>query len=168
MATTLVVFVGTRLSVTYWVRPHFVAPSHTSASFASATNLGFEVQGSSSQVTFVAGPPNLPDAWVYSDRIVDSAGHAVTRQALHAFLHRACPGIVAPPRQVPAGTTAHAGNPAAFNDCVAKLSARFHETVTYQPAGRFWTFQSFETATYLGLALILTGISFWWVRRRLT
>jgi hypothetical protein len=167
MATTLVAFVGARLAVTYWIRPHLIAPSHTSAGFGSATNLGFE-SGGPSGVTFVAGPPRIPNAWVYSDQIVDNAGDAPTRQFLHTFLLKACPNIGAPPRQTPTGGRARIGDPAAFQDCITKLSAKFHETVTYQPAGRYWTFQSYETAIFLALALILTGISFWWIRRHLT
>jgi hypothetical protein len=40
--------------------------------------------------------------------------------------------------------------------------------VSYQPASRYWTFQSLETAIYVGLALILTGICFLWIRHRLS
>jgi hypothetical protein len=167
MATTLFAFVGARLAATYWIRPHLMSPAHISATFASASNLGFQVDGASG-VTFVAGPPNIPNAWVYSDRIVDKSGHAPTSQALHTFLLRFCPNIGTPPRQTPNGARARPGNPEAFQACVAKLSAKFHETVTYQPADRYWRFQAYETAIFLALALILTGISFWWIRRRLT
>jgi hypothetical protein len=166
MATTLVAFVGARLAMTYWIRPHLMTPAHTTAGFGAASNLGFEGSGPSG-VTFVAGPPHIPNAWVYSDRIVDKAGRAATN--LHAFLLKACPDIGAPPSSIPPGTRARSpANPATFQACIAKLSAKFHETVTYQPAGRYWTFQSYETAIFLLLALILTGISFWWIRRRLT
>jgi hypothetical protein len=167
MATTLFAFVGARLATTYWIRPHLMTPAHTSATFDSASNLGFEANGSS-PLTFVAGPPHIPNAWVYSDRIVDKAGHAPTSQALHTFLLRFCPNIGVPPRQTPTGAQARPGNPEAFQACIAKLSAKFHETVTYQPAGRYWTFQSYETAIFLLLALILTAVSFWWIRRRVT
>jgi hypothetical protein len=158
MATTLVAFVGARLAMTYWIRPHLISPSHASAGFASASNLGFEVNGSSG-VLFVAGPPRIPNAWVYSDQIVDKAGRAPSSQALHSYLLQACPNI---------GTPKRTGNPEAFQACIAKMSARFHETVTYQPAGRYWTFQGIETSIFLALALVLAGFSFWWVRRRLT
>jgi hypothetical protein len=40
--------------------------------------------------------------------------------------------------------------------------------VTYQPASRYWTFQSYELAIFLGAALILGGACIWWVRRRLS
>jgi hypothetical protein len=38
--------------------------------------------------------------------------------------------------------------------------------VTYQPASRYWTFQGYETAIFLALALALAGICFWRIRRR--
>ena len=167
MATTLVAFVGTRLAVAYGLRPHLIAPAHTSADFGSASNLGFEAGGSSG-LTFVAGPPHIPNAWVYSDRIVDKAGHAPTSHFLHAYLLRVCPDIGVPPRPTPNGARVRPAGPDAFQACVAKLSARFHEAVTYQPPGRYWTFQFYETGIFLVLALILTAISFWWIRRRLT
>jgi hypothetical protein len=164
MAATLVAFVGARLAMTYWIRPHLIAPAHTSAGFGSATGLGFV----GTPVTFVAGPPHIANAWVYSDHIVDKTGHAPTSQFLHTFLLKACPNIGAPPSQPPTGGRVPVGNPAAFQTCIAKLSAKFHETVTYQPAGRYWTFQSYETAIFFAFAFILIGISFWWIRRRLT
>jgi hypothetical protein len=167
MATTLVAFVGTRLAMTYWVRPHLIAPAHTNAGFDSASNLGFETGGPSG-LTFVAGPPHIPNAWVYSGQIVDKAGRAPTSHFLHTYLLKACPNIGTPPRSTPTGAQARPGNPDAFRACVTKMSARFHEAVTYQPASRYWTFQWYETAIFVALALILAGISFWWIRRRLT
>jgi hypothetical protein len=37
--------------------------------------------------------------------------------------------------------------------------------VTYQPASRYWAFQSYETAIFLVGTLILVGFSTWWIRR---
>jgi hypothetical protein len=39
--------------------------------------------------------------------------------------------------------------------------------MTYQPAGRYWIFQSMETGIYVVLALALGVFSIWWVRRRI-
>jgi LPXTG-motif cell wall-anchored protein len=39
--------------------------------------------------------------------------------------------------------------------------------VTYQPASRFWTLQWIETSVFVALGLILAGLCFWWIRRRL-
>jgi hypothetical protein len=38
----------------------------------------------------------------------------------------------------------------------------------YVPAERFWTLQWREAAVVLGLAALLTGFAFWWLRRRMT
>jgi hypothetical protein len=38
--------------------------------------------------------------------------------------------------------------------------------VTYQPAGRCWPFQIYETVLFALVALALGALSVWWVRRR--
>ncbi|MGO9489606.1 MAG: hypothetical protein ACLQBB_11325 [Solirubrobacteraceae bacterium] len=164
MATTLLAFVGARLIVTYWIRPHLIAPAHTTTSLQSGSNLGFEA-GPSGGATFVAGNPSIPNAWVLSSRIVDNARHADTTQSLHRFLQTACPGIGAPPV---AGGTRHVADEETFQACINQLTARFHLAVAYEPAGRYWPLQGYETAIFLGLALILAGFCFWWVGHRLS
>jgi hypothetical protein len=37
--------------------------------------------------------------------------------------------------------------------------------VVYQPIERYWTFQLIETATFVGLALLLLALVFWRIRR---
>ena len=56
----------------------------------------------------------------------------------------------------------------ALQNCVEKVSATYHEAVTYQPAKHYWPFQLLELALFLAAALALTGFCIWWVRRRLT
>jgi len=48
------------------------------------------------------------------------------------------------------------------------VSTNQHGLVIYQPASRFWEFQWGETAIFVALALILTGLCFWLIRRRLS
>jgi len=62
---------------------------------------------------------------------------------------------------------APAGAQNVLEECVVKLGATFHEVVSYQPASRYWTFQSYELAIYLAAALVLGGLCVWWVRCRL-
>ena len=52
-----------------------------------------------------------------------------------------------------------------FQACITKIAARYHELVMYQPANRYWIFQTYETAVFLALAFILAGACFWWIRR---
>jgi hypothetical protein len=55
-----------------------------------------------------------------------------------------------------------------LHTCVAKIGATYHQTVSYQPATRYWDLQWLELTIYLAAALALTGISIWWIRHRLT
>jgi hypothetical protein len=45
--------------------------------------------------------------------------------------------------------------------------ASFRQVVTYQPASRYWPFQWYETAIFVGAALLLGGFCVWRVSRRL-
>ncbi|MEV0136124.1 hypothetical protein AB0H83_47770 [Dactylosporangium sp. NPDC050688] len=56
------------------------------------------------------------------------------------------------------------GDMAAGIACTAAQRLRFAHT--YQPAGRYWTFQWIELSLYLALSLLLAGFGFLWLRRR--
>ena len=55
---------------------------------------------------------------------------------------------------------------AGFPGCLA--SHGFQEEISYQPASRYWAFQSAETALYLALTLALAGYCFRRLNRRLS
>jgi hypothetical protein len=168
MAVTLAVFVAIRVVVTQWVRPHLVAPLHRSVAL-NPTSMGY---GSLNGGPFMlqANPPNIANAWIYSNPIVDRSGAVLTP----GFVARACPQLRGPVGAVPTGGSHAAAVPApadtqaALNECVAKVGATFHEVVTYEPASHYWALQGWETAICLALALALAAISFWWVRHRLS
>jgi hypothetical protein len=168
MASTLVIFVATRLAEADWVRPHLMAPVHTATAIALGNGIGFVLTPGG--LHMVANPPNIANAWALSSDIVNQAGQAPSS----AFLKSSCPSIANGAPAGPAAGTGHVrvsgnGPPLhAFQDCVAKVAAKYHEVVTYQPASRFWTFQGLETAIFFVLALLLAGVCFWWVRRRLS
>jgi ABC-type transport system involved in multi-copper enzyme maturation permease subunit len=44
----------------------------------------------------------------------------------------------------------------------------YHVTQVYQPADRYWLFQWLETGIFVGLAVVLIAVSYWWIRRRLS
>ncbi|MGH8980742.1 MAG: transporter [Acidimicrobiales bacterium] len=164
MATTLVGYVGARYAVTYWLRPHFQAPLHMTEALTAASSYGFTQ--TSAGLSMAAYPPSTPNAWALSAAIVDKAGHAPTSR----FLERACSTLAAPPgtRRVGGGPYAHPVDSGSMQACIGHVAAKFHEVVTYQPAGRYWPFQIYETAFFVVLALALAGLSFWWIRKRLT
>jgi hypothetical protein len=153
MAVSLALFVGVRLAVTYWVRPHFLAPVKQSLTLVWGPGAGF-AEGSGGGGFFLIPPSvKLPNAWVYSNTVVDRAGRPPSSQ----FLQSTCRALTvdAPPstQQV--------------NACIAAIAAKFDQVVTYQPANRYWTFQWYETALYVVLAFALAGLCFWWVSNRL-
>jgi hypothetical protein len=75
-----------------------------------------------------------PGAWLVSSQILDPSGH--------------------PTNQI----NFRVGDP-----CLATRSclAGYHQTITYQPASRYWPFQWYETSLFLALAVVLIGFSFW-------
>ncbi|MEO9240217.1 MAG: ABC transporter permease, partial [Jatrophihabitantaceae bacterium] len=86
MATTLVGYLGVRLAFTYLVRRHLVPPVQYNVPLDSVVQ-GFG-QTNNGPPTLFAGT-DIPNAWVYSSKIVDSAGHGITSQAVAA----ACPSL---------------------------------------------------------------------------
>lgn len=173
MATTAAAFVGVRLAVTYWIRPHFASPLRRSLKLGPNAFGGFVMTPSGVKVA----APNLtvPNGWVLSTSIVDKAGNPPTS----AFLRNVCPGVVA---HHPGGSSVgnvgggskHAAPVAAqhavqqMQHCISEIAAKFHGVATYQPASRYWPFQAYEAALFVLFALGLAGLSLWWVRRRLT
>jgi hypothetical protein len=168
MAITLGAFVFARLAMTHWVRPRLIAAAHQTSAL-DPLSMGYGSTGSGPDNLFPA-TPHIPNAWIYTTRIVDTAGHPLSPQ----YLMNACPLVGTGP--APAGpapgqsfkTQAPAVAQTALHDCVTKLSATYHLAVTYQPASRYWTFQWCELGIFLGAALLLSGGCIWWVRRRLS
>jgi hypothetical protein len=56
------------------------------------------------------------------------------------------------------------GGKGLLEQCLA--SHGFRQTLTYQPASRFWAFQGFEAAIFVVLAAALVGFAIWWVLGR--
>jgi hypothetical protein len=171
MGTTLVAFVGVRLAFTQWLRPHLITPM-TQVSTLKPNSMGY---GSSNggPANLQPNPPDIPNAWIYSTQIVDRAGHALTP----SFLASTCPQLSIPGPGGPQGglgvksairQQVPAGVQQAMQNCVTKIGKTFHEIVTYQPGSRYWAFQWYELAVYLGATLLLGGFCIWWVRRRLS
>ena len=171
MAVTLVGFIVARFTVAYWVRPHFMTP--VTKAFGINANGGFgftENPGNpGNSLQFSVGPPNIPNALIVSNGVVNNAGQSPSA----SFLQQACPnlpGVNGPPAGVRGGQVraAAAGNgQQAFQHCISTISTKYHQVVTYQPGSRFWAFQTYETLLFVVASAALAGVCVWWLRRRL-
>jgi hypothetical protein len=152
MAVTLVGFVATRLVVADWVRPHFMKPITEALKLTTNANQswGF-INSGGGAVSVSTGPPSLPNALIVSNNIVNNEGLSPTS----SFISKACPNL-------------GSGGQQSFQRCTSAISAHYHQVVVYQPANRFWAFQTYETLLFVVLAALFAGVSLWWVRHRLS
>jgi ABC-type transport system involved in multi-copper enzyme maturation permease subunit len=158
MALTLAVFAAVQILMSVSVRSHLVAPLHQTAliSPTSATSIA-TMKGSSIGSLGVTGTVNLPGSWIYSDQTINAAGHVIVGTG------------IALPATGPLSMQTCGASQGPSKACFAELAKLgYRMLVTYQPASRFWTFQWYETAIYLVLALALAGLCFWWIRRRIS
>lgn len=147
MFTALAGFVAVRYVMSSWVRPHLMAPLHRSLVINASSPLNMGETPAGFRVTATTRGV-LPGDWIYSNQIVDKAGHAPTT----GFLDRACP-------------LDHASGQVNAHTCATNLAAKFHLLVTYQPASRYWDLQWYEAAIFFGLAAIFAGLCFLWIHR---
>jgi hypothetical protein len=78
-------------------------------------------------------------------------------------------GVGLCPNRFPAqaGVAPGGGPNAAFSKAAGQCVTRLvRQVLAYQPTSRYWPLQGYELAIFGGLALILAGFSFWWMRRR--
>jgi ABC-type transport system involved in multi-copper enzyme maturation permease subunit len=145
MAVTLAVFTAVIVAFPIWVRPHLIPPVHTTSTLSRAAIANMPGVGAfNGYLSLAPGPAAAPPgAWVISSsQLTTPDGRASSSE--------------------PAGPCGpHAGSQAC-NDYIAGLHLR--QTVTYQPASRYWAFQWTETAIYLALALLLAGLCFLRIR----
>ena len=137
MAATLAGFAIIQIAMPSLIRPYLIAPAHANVPLNPANIVG--IRGS----TVLATPSYTPrGGWILSSQVIDKAGHP-----FRGALTQAC----------------QSGN---FQVCQASI-VRLHlrQLIAYQPASQFWTFQWYETAIFLVLALLLAGVCFWWLRR---
>ena len=123
MAATLAAYAGSnrRAAVD---RPHLMAPlRHTSP--LNPEGISGLTMGTGGRMSVFPGV-DQPGAWVISNQAITPAGHVFTGPAT-----RACDSAAA-----------------SSQACLASLG-RLHlrQLVIYQPAGRFWAFQWYETAS---------------------
>ena len=142
MAVTLAAFALVQLAVPLWIRPHLIPAVHATQAVGRDLTLSSGAAGAFGLTA--GGVPGQPGAWITASGAVDAAGRAVTA--------------------VPAACAAQFGNGKGALDCLAAHGVRI--AVSYQPASRYWAFQSIETGIFLALALALAGFCYWQLGRR--
>ena len=177
IAVTLFVFLVVRVTTTFAIRPRIIGPTHlvqaldpASTGFGSGLSptilLNSLFNGGPSSALDPA-PPDLPNAWIYSTRVVDGSGHDLT----NAVLNATCPGVAnggggADGPTVPGHTPVSQDRAEQAHACITKIGTTYHELVTYQPANHYWALQGAELAIYCTAALLLGAFCLWWLRRR--
>ncbi len=175
MSTTLFVFVAVRITTTFAIRPRVISPTHlvqaldpASTGFGSALSptivLNSWFNGGPSSALDPAAP-NLPNAWIYSSRVVDGSGHDLTNTVLNAT----CPGLAnGGGPTVPGHVPVSQDRAQQAHTCISMLGTTYHQLVTYQPADHYWILQWAELAIYGGATLLLGALCLWWLRRHAT
>ncbi len=148
MAVTLAIFIAVVwFAFPFWVRPHLLPPVQAT----SALNIASVVDDRSRRPRAPVPATCRADAGEHARRLGLSSSQIITpagRPASSEPATRAC---------TPATSTT--------KTCDAYLeSLHLRQTVTYQPASRYWAFQWYETAIYLALALLLAGLCFLRIR----
>jgi hypothetical protein len=134
MAVTLGGFIGVRVAVTLWLRPHYVS------AVTIVRNLPAQIQLTGSFWQISTGTRN-PAGQLISGGDGGPGAFGVPVSSLP----RACAGLADPSGDV-------------TPSCRAALTG-FRSFVTYQPASRFWTFQGIETGVFVVLAAILLTVT---------
>jgi hypothetical protein len=161
MVATLLGFTAARIAFTLWVRPHLLA--NRNVVFPVTLGKGVEFPGLPPNVSVVAAPPPIPNAWMISAAIVDRAHHAVGTAQLQGLLVRSCPSIAAG-----RAVTKFADGPASgvAIRCQVALSHHLQQLVTYKPPSDYWPLQALEAGLFLAAGLLLIACTLWRVGRR--
>jgi hypothetical protein len=158
MAITLAVFVALQIAMPL-VRQHLVPPIRSTLQITSASLDAIQIRRNQGPIRILVRAPESGDfrgAWILSSHAVDASGKPVD----------VIPMSISGPCALPEDLPPEPGLSAACVAAIEHLGYRLR--VSYEPADRFWSFQALETAIFLGLALVLSGFCFWWLRHRLS
>ncbi|SEH01462.1 hypothetical protein SAMN05444920_120166 [Nonomuraea solani] len=160
MALTLAVFLTIQLVMPLLVRAHLMPPVTGTFELGKANvdSLGIPRDGGlSPHVELELSVPGHAGAWVLSSRLVEPSGR-VLDDTDQFFVKVSTTSGPCSPAQAGRG-----------DSCMAEINRLgYRQQAIYHPLERFWPFQWIETGIYALLSLVLTGLCFWWIRRRLS
>ncbi|RZT20295.1 ABC-2 family transporter [Kribbella sp. VKM Ac-2569] len=160
LAVTLAAVILIQVLTPTLIRPNLMAPTESYLTVSLDNLRGFMLSGDTKppQVKAIEVASGSVAAWKLSDQTVDENGNKVS--TLPSWMIDCEPG---PPnstlREVPAKVTA----------CFQRLADEgYRQHIKYFAADKFWALQWREFGFFLALALLLSGFSFWRIRRDLS
>jgi hypothetical protein len=166
MAVTLAVLVVVHVAMPPLVRSG-LGPTERTTAITADTIRGLVITGASpgGPVQELTVQVPSPGAWVVRNETVDADGRDAG--TLPGWVAQCAPEHAHDPQG--SGEPGSEGPRAAQDACFARLSSLgYRQQVAFQPAGRYWTLQAYETALLIALALGLVAFSSWWLRHRLS
>jgi ABC-type transport system involved in multi-copper enzyme maturation permease subunit len=149
MGITLAVIAAVQIVFPLWVRPHLITPVRNVSTVTVGNIQGLGVDPGNQQIqNIMVAAPDVPGTWIISSQVTTASG-----STSFGTVPQAC--------QPPS-----ASGPQACFSALAQKDLK--SVVTYEPPGRYWTFQWLELGIFLTAAVLLAWGCFWWVRRRLT
>ncbi len=149
MGVTLAVIAAVQIVFPLWVRPHLITPVRAVSTVTAANIQGLGVDPGNQQIqNIMVAAPDVPGTWIISNQVTTASGSTSL-------------GTVPQACQPPS-----ASGPQACFSALAQKDLK--SVVTYEPPGRYWTFQWLELGIFLTAAVLLAWSCFWWVRRRLS
>jgi hypothetical protein len=146
MAATIGVYAAAVGTMVLWGRAHLLPATHVTRALAAVgpdtiEHFGWSTDG---RMDLVARA-GIDGAWILHNDTITSTGAIFTGPADPVQCARDAP-------------------PKSCEHWVSGLGLR--QSLVYQPASHFWGLQWAETGLFLGLAALLAGFGFWWLRRR--
>jgi ABC-2 family transporter protein len=143
MAITLAGFLLARLPVSLLARPRFLAPLERTFPVAGTT-----------------APNQLSGDWILGAGVYDAQGTLRSGGASTAAFGDSAQAVCGMPPDAPPDPL--------LEQCLASYGPAAYNQEIFQPADRFWLFQTIETALFIALAVLLLLAAIHWVRRRIT
>jgi hypothetical protein len=143
MAITLAGFLAARLPVSLLARPRFLAPLERTFPVAGTT-----------------APNQLSGDWILRAGVYDAQGTLRSGGTSGAAFGDSAQAVCGTPPDVPPDPL--------LEQCLANYGPGAYNQEVFQPADRFWLFQTIETALFIAVAVLLLLAAIHWVRRRIT